>query len=483
MPNIEKTCNIASENTKNTKKKGKALDTLPCEFFKKLPYPLNSYSQLKRGYRRDAAFLSSLAALSSVLPNLFGELGGDMYSPHILLGLGGPSAAGKGMMMKAAGFLFNINEGIKEKSDTEYEEYRKAHRAWKDDGEDGEEPQEPQKKRLVAADGVTGAALTRFLKANEDRGGVMISSELESLCNSMRSEYGAGISVILRKCFSHEVINTETIERGGTMIKQPRLACLLSGTLSQIQSLATPQNSENGLVSRFLFYRLQVQGAAGYLEEVNPAVPNGATMALVFKEIYGILDGHSAEVFWHFGCSEDFQKFKEIVSPYYDNSLKKTGENRAEVIRRGVNLFRILGILAVLRVSFDEGGRVVGTLGHTTAIKIGSQDIENMAHLARVLHFHSGYFCGENTVKIKHTKETILAEMGDIFTYQDFCKKAAEAGKVDRTARRWLAGLIDSGDVIKIQQRNESGIKMAYQRGLVSLLIGWEPCPQQLLKI
>ncbi|PGH40297.1 MAG: DNA primase, partial [Candidatus Nephrothrix sp. EaCA] len=102
--------------------------------------------------------------------------------------------------------------------------------------------------------------------ADNEEGGLIFETEADTLTKSLGSEL-RDFSDVLRKAYHHEFAasnrktNQEHIE-----VERPRLSVLLCGTPKQITSLIP--DAENGLLSRFMFYRMNEESVFKGEEEL-----------------------------------------------------------------------------------------------------------------------------------------------------------------------------------------------------------------------
>lgn len=95
-----------------------------------------------------------------------------------------------------------------------------------------------------------------FIKTLKNNKGVclLFEQEVDNLIKNNKSEWG-DLSEMLRSGFHYETIKDSRLERGITTIENPYISVCVSGTLDQLNKMFFKNNSsENGLLSRFLFY-------------------------------------------------------------------------------------------------------------------------------------------------------------------------------------------------------------------------------------
>lgn len=238
------------------------------QVYENLPEKLkNILSKIKDNIKKDVALIGMITALSAAYTRWRFYHGSDSdikeYSPHLLSLVVGNAGSGKSMTR----YGYIMTEGITRRAIEMKEQSISAHRAAKVSYErelrdrqkknlpmeDLKEPPQPPKYCFgMSASDTTQAALVQTLYENPI-GGFAYDSEVDTLVQSnARKDFG-GYSDILRKAFHHEPLSRQRKGEGESyIVKEPRLAVMLSGTKDQLRKLIPGE--ENGLFSRLIYY-------------------------------------------------------------------------------------------------------------------------------------------------------------------------------------------------------------------------------------
>ena len=194
----------------------------------------------------DVYVLSSLAALSSMMNNVVFWSDRHWYYPtHMVIVTGGP-ASGKSAAEVGRYLVKQLNEEKQLLSRKEYNDLVQ-------EGAPQERLKLIKKLTHMLPANSTSAALVKSLKDN-DGCGLMMSTEIDTMTNSFRSEYG-DYSTILRMAFEHQTIEINRVSEPLIQtIEKPRFSVVLAGTPEQVTRLIP--FADNGLFSRFLYYIL-----------------------------------------------------------------------------------------------------------------------------------------------------------------------------------------------------------------------------------
>lgn len=168
-------------------------------------------------------FFGTLASLSVAMPGVRGSLMGERILPNLYFFISGFAASGKGKVNLCRRLLHILESHF-------------------------------EFPFVIPAD-TTATIFNRALFENGGRG-IIFESEADTLTDALAKPNGH-FSSALRKAFHNETIsylrstNLEMVK-----IPEPMLSCLLTGTPGQVAGLFRDKSAENGLFSRFLFYRL-----------------------------------------------------------------------------------------------------------------------------------------------------------------------------------------------------------------------------------
>jgi hypothetical protein len=222
------------------------------------------------GRERDVVLMSSLAVLSSCLPNVSGEYDGKKYFSNLYLLIIAPPASGKGRMNIAALLAERIHEKIKADSQAMIDICKSEKK--------NSSVSCPKLSIKIVPGNVSSAKIYTHLK-NSKHGIIMIESEADSISAMLKQEWG-DFSDVLRKAFHHEKVSlSREVDDKYIEIPNPKLSLVLSGTENQLKPLL--QSQENGLFSRFLFYHFN-EGSSW--KEIGPSI-DGVDKNQLFMQI------------------------------------------------------------------------------------------------------------------------------------------------------------------------------------------------------
>jgi hypothetical protein len=327
------------------KKKSPPLNkTLPSRLYDLLPKKLQEASSFfDKDYEKDVFTLSSIAVISSMLPNLTGLYDHKTLGANLNLFVIAPPSSGKGVMSWAKYYANDIHLQFKESFRKEKEEFSKL------DSPDKDSKPIP-KLHFIPANSSSAAVCHNLMWSNAR--GIIFETEADTLSNSLANDWG-NYSDILRKVFHHETIsslrktNNEYIE-----IERPHLSMVISGTPNQVRGLIPSAN--DGLFSRFLFYSFK-----GELKWRNPfQVHQEDTMENYFSNcsseflnLYNYLLDN--DVKFKFNTSQELECC-DFFTQLFNNCHEENGEDSLSITKRlGIIHFRISMILSTVKSWFS----------------------------------------------------------------------------------------------------------------------------------
>lgn len=171
----------------------------------------------------DLLFFGTLAALSVAMPGVHGSFMQDRILPNLYLFITGYAASGKGKVNYCRRLLIPLERRYP--------------------------------SPFVIPGDSTSTIFNRALHANGGRG-IIFESEADTLSDALKRPQGH-FSSGLRKAFHNEPISfMRSTDNEWVTIPEPVLSCLLTGTPGQLAGMFKDKSAENGLFTRFLFYRL-----------------------------------------------------------------------------------------------------------------------------------------------------------------------------------------------------------------------------------
>ena len=350
-----------------------------------LPAPLdeiaaNAYSDEDA----DLLILGSIVTLSACLPNLYGVYGDRPVYPNLFLFATGPASAGKGRLALCRRLVQPIQNRLCCIYTEEMSKYRQAKAEYERQKKKNTlllPPEVPKRRTLIIPANSSATMLYQILSEN-DGCGLMFETEGDTLANVFASDYG-NYSDGFRKAFHHEPISyTRRKDREFVELMQPKLSTVLSGTPRQIATLIP--DTENGLLSRFIFYCMDFR-----LEWLNvfQQHKDDENLEAIFDRMGGRM----------MGLYERLQKSKRIrftftapqkkqFNDYYRQTqldcYREFGDDIIASVRRlGLITFRIAMILSMLR---KAGGAT-----YPSTLYCQDEDFRCTMAIARVLIRHT----------------------------------------------------------------------------------------------
>jgi hypothetical protein len=328
---------------------------LPDHLFEQLPTMLDiKHLGDISAMEKSLYVLSVIQTNSTLLDNV--EISHDKNTYFLNLYLFGVGQAGSGKSIIQNSFPFN--QILNKIYTSKYEEELASYKVMIKNNENEEELEldKPQLKVHTIPADTSSAALIEILNINGGMGN-MIDTEADSFIGSKNQEWKNNDSV-LRKIASNEPVQINRKGGGIIMVDKPRAGFLITGTPDQCISLFKG-SIENGLVSRFLFFRLnhkelvfdkRVFDCSGFDKKMD-AIND---LTLLHKELYEMVH-QSDRILIEIDKPEHIKILQEKFSGWHFEAIKIFGENiHATITRLAIAHKRIAAILTILKL-YDEG--------------------------------------------------------------------------------------------------------------------------------
>lgn len=400
---------------------------------------------------KDIMMLGALVTTSSCLTNVYGYLRDEKLYPNLLLFISAPASAGKGRVRFSKRLIDPIHKSWREQYKKELEDYKKALKnKEKLKKKDLDVLEEPKLKMLFIPGNSTSSAIYQTLEENEGRG-IIFETEGDVLTTAFKSEHG-DYSSGFRKTFHHETISIRRrFNNEHREIEEPKLSVLLTGTPLQIQSFIP--NVENGLFSRFMFYRMKLK--EGWAPSYSTSILGGLgsyfdRLGEEFFKFYQELNALGKVEFRM--TKKQFSEydvfFREIQTKY----IALNGIDFISVVRRhGIIFYRIAMILTVFRAK--ETGNL------SRIITCSDLDFKNTKEIVTVLLKHSELVYSQTPKprklpKIKTIQEQILELLPLEFNRKAFYDCSKELNVPKKSADKLLDRLTKA-NFIQRRKRND----------------------------
>lgn len=233
--------------------------TLPrLEIYSKLPnilqIPLRKYDNAQKFM----ALLANIGNISGILSNIrFIHNGGNEYESNMYIWIIGKSGIGKNTINDARKNFSEIEKFIDNENYTAKQEYDKKKSDALTKIEPFNEHQPVQKALYIGAD-LNKPTLARELKRNNCRA-IINATEAKTLVVSNKAISG-NFSDILLACWEHEFYQKDLSDYSITL-KETYLSMVLGSTNDTACDFFNDTNIENGMYSRFLAFKINVENA------------------------------------------------------------------------------------------------------------------------------------------------------------------------------------------------------------------------------
>ncbi len=397
------------------------------EIFHRLPKYLKnicSYSHSER--ERDIMLLGSLTAISACFPNLYGIYDSKKVNANLYLFIGAPPSAGKGSLNHCKDIVYPLHSHI--------------YNVGRNNNE----------RRLLLLPANSSATSVFQLMNTNDGKGLLFETEGDTLTNAFNSEHG-DYSDGFRKAFQHEAItyhrrtHNEYVE-----IPRPQLSAVLSGTPNQILKLIP--NSEDGLLSRFMFYVYNITPVWFDVFKNSDNTEMEKHFSEFGKKIKSFYRRNSEAKETQFKFTEgQQQEFNRFFSEFQSEFYYVYGSNSLQVIRRlGLIFFRLALILSAVR-RIEQN-----TPKKPKPIYCSDEDFEVVKSMIQVLKEHSKqvlqlYPKQGNIKRHKTNKENFYESLPPEFDRQGYLEIAKGLKIPDKTAQGYIKQFVDKGILDKPQ--------------------------------
>lgn len=426
----------------------------PESVFDALPDILHTGLKFVTGKReRDMLLLAMITVISSLLHRVTAYYAGKRYWANLYSFVVAAAASNKGVMENAltlGKYYFKevneANERLEEEFRKATEEYDRAVRRKSRGGKDEPLPMHPQEPVFcypqIPAD-ISKSRLLIHQRDNREKGGLMFDLEADTLSTAGKQDYGNFFD-FLRKFFQHEPTSASFKASGKpTYVPTPRLSVMLAGTPAQFCRMIP--YSENGLLSRFLFYTLRqpaewMDVSPGEREE-NEIENHFDRLAMRMNQAMHFLDSSPTRI------RLSLQQWKKLNRTFGDllkeSILHEREDFQSCVKRHGLMTMRVCMVFTALEKASL----------HMAAEEIYCSDTHFEAALGLVTCCleHSRLLITSTQTLDKDARELqnpnkgaqIFNSLPNGFTTADFIERALKTGLSASTAKRLLRNAIE----------------------------------------
>lgn len=410
---------------------------------------------------RDKVILSMLNLASGFSPNVCGIYDRRLVFPPFYNFIVAPSGADKGIIPACLALVEPIKLEIRSRYEAEHRDYLKKKAVYdalsKKEKANATEPEEPPYRSPIISVNASATAFYQDLAAN-DGWGAIFETEADTLTQAIKQDYG-DYSSGLRKAFHHESIDySRRKDNEHVYVDKPRMSILLTCTPGQVPLLLSPQNTENGLANRFVFYLLRKsRGWRNVFEDCEETLSEQmAPLGLRFKAIYDELKAFSKEPLKFTLNEEQKIRFNQFFEPLYNEQVGLHGDELdAFVFRLGLTTYRIAMVLTILRHEeqqphFSQQGEplVCTENDFQTAITIASCLINHTVYVYKRLLPHTETPLSASGKPMSQQEVAFLNALPQEFTRKDFLLVARQLQMSERTAERYVGAFITDYNVV-----------------------------------
>ncbi len=393
---------------------------------------------------KDVLLLGAICTISACLPNVSGLYDGVEVYPNLFFFLTARASSGKGRLNLCRLLVLPIHERLFELYKLERQEYEMKKAEFDANRTSGIPKPEPPAKHLLFIPANSSATSVYQILGESDERGLIFETEGDTLAYSFSSDFG-NFSDGFRKAFHHEPISYHRRKDDEHVdIKHPQLSTVLSGTPEQLKSLV--KDAENGLFSRFIFYRLN----SGLTWKNVFAAQEGRSL----DEEFELLGHQFCDFYYRLSSSPNLryrvtesqaQRFNSYFTELQETIYNQYGDNIIASVRRmGLIFYRISMILSTLRI--------METGDYYSDLECADLDFETTLNIVQILIRHTTDVYEElcppaepPVMERNEIRTKLLEALPEQFDRNTFKETAAALNIPIRTADRYLAKMYQDG--------------------------------------
>ena len=424
--------------------------------YDRLPQDIKHLLNIAKDKReRDITLLSIITISSNLFPALRTIYGNKKYSAHLYTCVIAEAGAGKGVAMNATVLARKIDKELDKMYRKAKKEYEKKLLQWEIElkiaikerrlPNSDLRPEEPQRQCVIVSPNTSKSQLIIDVKNAGEDGLAIVSSEIDTMVESLNTDYG-NHAAELRMFFQHEEVRQRfKIDKEPIVIEHPRVTILLTGTHEQIVSLI--KSPENGLFSRFLFYMMNDNAV---WKSQSPYTETGE---IDVEELYDSLAERLKENYFKSRGKEIIIKFTREQWAKLDELFEiqlgfvagegKTGA-AAMVKRHGLMAVRTAMVLCgyrIMEAGWDVKEYTCSDEDFDTSLHIVLNSLNHAEHVSTMLKESAQRGQVKNFFRLM----PILKRMPSKFTYTEFNEAVKRAGFGVCAAKRALKKYVASG--------------------------------------
>ena len=383
---------------------------------------------------RDILLTGSLSVLSATLSKVCGVYDERIVYPNLYLFVSADAGMGKGALTLCRELVSPINAELHAISKQPMAEC-----------ENSKERKAPMRTLIIPANSSASAFINTL--SDNDGVGLMFETEGDTLTQTLKSDYG-NYSDTLRKAFHHEPVSLcRRKDREFIELDCPKLSVVLAGTPGQVRSLI--QDSENGLLSRFMFFNVKFEKNIRNVFAVTDIQKSKTEvfrqLGEQYKELSGKIQREASA--YEIGIPPLMHgHFMEHYNRLNNECCEAIGNRMQGVVRRnGLIAFRIMMILSVIRHMTDSYYHPMPE-GLSLRLECSDEDYHTALIITETLLHHSAYMFRQFEKPASSVlandrndrRELLYSMLPGSFTKQEYLSLVRQLGFSESTCNKWI---------------------------------------------
>lgn len=383
---------------------------------------------------RDILLTGSLSVLSATLSKVCGVYDERIVYPNLYLFVSADAGMGKGALTLCRELVSPINA-----------ELHAISKQLMAECENSKERKVPMRTLIIPANSSASAFINTL--SDNDGVGLMFETEGDTLTQTLKSDYG-NYSDTLRKAFHHEPVSLcRRKDREFIELDCPKLSVVLAGTPGQVRSLI--QDSENGLLSRFMFFNVKFEKNIRNVFAVTDIQKSKTEvfrqLGEQYKELSGKIQREASA--YEIGIPPLMHgHFMEHYNRLNNECCEAIGNRMQGVVRRnGLIAFRIMMILSIIRHMTDSYYHPMPE-GLSLRLECSDEDYHTALIITETLLHHSAYMFRQLEKPASSVlangrndrRELLYSMLPRSFTKQEYLSLVRLLGFSESTCNKWI---------------------------------------------
>lgn len=383
---------------------------------------------------RDILLTGSLSVLSATLSKVCGVYDERIVYPNLYLFVSADAGMGKGALTLCRELVSPINA-----------ELHAISKQLMAECENSKERKVSMRTLIIPANSSASAFINTL--SDNDGVGLMFETEGDTLTQTLKSDYG-NYSDTLRKAFHHEPVSLcRRKDREFIELDCPKLSVVLAGTPGQVRSLI--QDSENGLLSRFMFFNVKFEKNIRNVFAVTDIQKSKTEvfrqLGEQYKELSGKIQREASA--YEIGIPPLMHgHFMEHYNRLNNECCEAIGNKMQGVVRRNALIaFRIMMILSIIRHMTDSYYHPMPE-GLSLRLECSDEDYHTALIITETLLHHSAYMFRQLEKPASSVlangrndrRELLYSMLPGSFTKQEYLSLVRLLGFSESTCNKWI---------------------------------------------